>query len=179
MTNARKRSAPRWSAPWRGCGRWMREGEEAWLENHPLTGGLPTCGRVDLFAWQAPGVDARANDAPALKPTEPIRTLVGAEAAEIAALWRAQRPDGSNWGADCHFPLFGMRLYPQGSPSIELSFSWRCDNILFLKNGREHHTCGFDTSTPAAQKLRAKFQVLFPEATSRLAEPLHSAEQGR
>lgn len=33
-------------------------------EMFPLTGGLPTCGRVDRFAWQDPGVDARANDAP-------------------------------------------------------------------------------------------------------------------
>ena len=132
---------------------------------------LPRCNKVELFAWQHPELDA-FGEQNRLKPAEPIRTLEGDAAEEVAALWRAQKLWCRGPVMLCHYPVFGLRLHPQGAPPIVLSFCWECANVYFVEEGKPGEGCGFATKEKAAIILRAKFEALFPEVIAHLPDSL-------
>lgn len=142
----------------------------------PRKDQLPRCDKVELFSWQHPELEA-FGEQEILKPAEPIRILEGEAAEEIAALWRAQ----SLWCIPlsmtlCHYPVFGLRLHPQGAPPVELSFCWTCGNVYFVEAGKPTDGCSFATTRKPASMLRAKFEALFPEVISHLPNMLRDKQ---
>lgn len=133
----------------------------------PRKAQLPRCDKVELFTWQHPELDA-FGEQKVLKPAEPIRILEGEAAEEVAALWRAQRLWCLPPTMLCHYPVFGLRLHPQGAPPVELSFCWACGNVYFVEAGKPGAGCGFITKGKPAIMLRAKFEALFPEVIAHL-----------
>ena len=136
---------------------------------------LPRCDKVELFTWQNPELEA-LGEQEMLKPAEPIRTLEGEAAEEIAALWRTQKLWCLSPMMLCHYPVFGLRLHPQGAPPVELSFCWACGNVYFVESGKANEGCGFEKKGEAARMLRAKFESLFPEVIARLPDMLRDKQ---
>src|SRR5262245_35014295 len=67
------------------------EGKERLRTLSPRLSQLPACDEVEVFAWKDPlGRPDRPPDR-----AEPVRSLTGQAAAEIADLWRAQSVDCS------------------------------------------------------------------------------------
>lgn len=130
---------------------------------------LPRCNKVELFAWEHPELDAFGEQT-VLKSAEPIRILEGEAAEEVAALWRAQKLWCRPPVMLCHYPVFGLRLHPQGAPPVTLSFCWGCANVYFVEEGKPGGGCGFATKEKSALVLRTKFEALFPEVIAHLPD---------
>jgi hypothetical protein len=137
-----------------------------------VTSSLPHCDRIEVFHLDGSGIrDATPVDASAGFPIHPYgsflrilgrTTLSGSDAADFAALWRAQE-FGWEYQALCHNAAYGLRYYSGSSLIFETSICYHCSNFYYTALGSSGWW-GFDTETPKAQALLTRFQQIFPES---------------
>lgn len=84
------------------------------------------------------------------------KTVTGADAAEIAALWRSL-PTGAEYQYLCFGPVYGLRFRHSGKQVLKTSVCWECQGLTFPTLTGHTIEWGFDAKAQPAQKL---FQVL-------------------
>ena len=80
----------------------------------------------------------------------------GAEASEIAELWR-KLPHAEQMR--CHVPPYGLRFYRGGQMILEASVCWRCNNIWTRAENHES-VYTFDSSAEVSQRLLARLHEI-------------------
>jgi hypothetical protein len=89
------------------------------------------------------------------------KTVRGADAAEIAALWRSL-PTGLNYQYMCFSPAYGLRFRHNGKQVLKTSVCWHCQGLTFPTLTRRMIEWGFDAKSPPAQKLLVVLQKHVP-----------------
>jgi hypothetical protein len=126
---------------------------------------LPYCDRVELYHLDG---DTH-RDISGGFPVRPYggysriistKTLTGADAEALAALWRLQT-FAREYQALCHSPAYGFRFYRGTSLRFETSVCYHCSNFYVTALG-ESGWWGFDAAAPKAQDLLHRLQEIFP-----------------
>lgn len=85
--------------------------------------------------------------------------LTGADAEQIAALWRAL-PSGEQ--ARCHIPPYGLRFWLGGQKLLEASLCWECNNVFGYAAGEKLHF-SFDSKAPVSMSLLMQCRHVLPK----------------
>ena len=129
------------------------------------TAALPDCDCVEVCHLNGDN----GGDATAGFPVRPYRaysrildrkTLTGADAEALAALWRSQT-FGEDYQALCHDPAYGFRFYRGSSLKFETSVCFHCSNFFVTALGGAGWW-GFDTKTSRATNLLTHLQQISP-----------------
>jgi hypothetical protein len=129
------------------------------------TVSLPNCDRLEVFHLDG----ETSSDTSTGFPVRPYngysrildrKTLTGADAESLAALWRSQT-FGWEYQAMCHSPGYGFRFYRGSSLTFETSVCFHCSNFYVTALGGSHWW-GFDSKTAPATSLLARLQQIFP-----------------
>jgi hypothetical protein len=88
--------------------------------------------------------------------------LVGAEAEQIAEMWRAL-PEAEQMR--CHVPPFGLRFFSRDELVCEASICWRCNNI-FGQAGADEVFFEFDGSVASSRALLKACESALGETTA-------------
>ncbi len=119
----------------------------------PLTRNLPAIDKVEILKFRAEGDLWRGE-------IETSKTLKGAEAQNLASLWRQQ---SYNRGmAACHNPAYGIKFFSGEKLLVYASLCWDCNNIGFTAP-RINGTQSFDGRGKKGQQLLKVFRTAFPE----------------
>jgi hypothetical protein len=123
-------------------------------EARPYTRDMPAVEKVELLKLKKRG-DLWDGE------TEASKVVGGAEAQEIAALWRSQTYLPHS--AVCHNPGYAIKFYSGGRLLVYASLCWECDNIGFLTPALGK-TQGFGGRDKKGRQLLQVFKAAFPEA---------------
>ena len=133
---------------------------------HAVTSSLPSCDRVEVFHLDGMSSGGAATDFPvrpygtgAYSRILDHKTLTGADAESLAALWRSQT-FGWKYQALCHEPAYGFRFYRGSSLQFETSVAFNCNNFYVTVLGRSDWW-GFDGKSPRAAELLKRLQAVF------------------
>ena len=91
---------------------------------------------------------------------ESTKTVEGADAQTIAALWRSQTY--LPYSAICHFPAYGIKFYAKSKLVVFATLCWDCDNIAF-ETPFINRTQGFGGKDKKGQALLDVFRTQFPD----------------
>ena len=121
----------------------------------PYTKRLPAIDRIELIR-----VD-ETNEGGDVVRIGATKMIEGRQARRMAALWRAQAWDYTEFG-DCHEPSFAIKFYAGDKLLLYASICWGCHNIYMIEpivGGQ-----GFHSRSRRGQKLLGLFKAVFPEA---------------
>lgn len=122
-------------------------------EFRSVTRNLPAIDRVELLKL-------KIEDLRWYGKIEAVKSLQGAEAQKVAALWRRQTYN-QNMGV-CHEPNYAIRFYAQGKLLAYASICWSCNNIYFFtpKSKRTQSFAGYDIR---GEQLSEIFRLAFTQ----------------
>jgi hypothetical protein len=122
-------------------------------EFRPVTRNLPAIERVELLKL-------KIEDNRWYGKIEAVKSLQGAEAQKVAALWRRQTFN-QNMGV-CHEPNYAIKFYAKGRLLAYASICWSCNNIYFItpKSKRTQSFAGYDSR---GEQLSEIFRLAFAQ----------------
>jgi hypothetical protein len=135
-----------------------------------VTRSLPRCDRVEVFHLGGESESDASTGFPVwpyedFSPILDRKTLTGADAESLGALWRSQT-FGWEYQALCHTPVYGFRFYRGTTLKFETSLCFHCSNFYVTTLGGSGWW-GFDTKTSQASNLLARLQQIFPASITK------------
>ena len=119
----------------------------------PFTRNLPAIDKVELLKLKTEGDLWRGE-------IEANKILEGAEAQNLASLWREQTY--TPYMAACHNPAYGIKLFSGEKLLVYATLCWDCNNIGFI-TPKISGTQSFDGRGKKGQQLLQIFRAAFPE----------------
>jgi hypothetical protein len=114
----------------------------------PVLGAID---RVEVLSIDDSGQDSG--------PILGTRTLKGARAQQVAALWRKQRFTGPSASA-CHQPPFAVKFYSGNKVMLYATVCWGCSNVGFIVPDRKYRV-KFLADSANGQLLYETFKKAF------------------
>ena len=117
---------------------------------------LPAVDEVEILALGGEVADGTPDSFPPdIGPrlgTVSRQTVRGAEAEEIASIWRDIYFD-RHFASLCHQPFYALRFSYHGKLILETSVCWKCSTYTLPVGIFGHIEYGFDSKSETAQKL--------------------------
>ena len=126
---------------------------------------LPAVDEVEILALGGEVADGTPDSFPPdIGPrlgTVARQTVRGAEAEQIASLWRDIYFD-RHFAALCHQPFYALRFRHHGKLILETSVCWHCSTYTLPVGIFGHTEYGFDAESKEAQKLLSTLSQYAP-----------------